>query len=198
MKRMVGMLMVLAVGGAVARGQTRLPVQVTVQKKEETNRVIVQTAELRHGQGVDYHRPEISERKQKVALKIGLLNMAFADLPGSTVKYQIIAKGKSITDLAIAGEGEQTVDLPPSRVTTVETKPVEMVVTETAFKKGAFADRNEREGYQYYGVFVTVRHGNDSTTFAEPKDLAGVIKDLKPVEKPHAPPRGKPMRVENP
>ncbi|MBM3861751.1 MAG: hypothetical protein FJ395_19170 [Verrucomicrobia bacterium] len=164
--------------GVVAQGV--LPVQVTVEKKEATSRVVKQKAAVARKGNMDMHTPEVAERTQKMTLVLKLLNMSPAPLSGAVVNYTVVGRGRTVSDLKIAKEAKCQTDLPPMRPTSIELEPVSFLLEETVFRHGAFSNKNTQDGDQYYGVHVLVELGDRKFEFADPKDLVTAMKRLKP------------------
>jgi len=168
----------LMASGADAQGL--LPVQVSVEKKEDNSRVVKKRGTSTPVQGGRLYTPEIAERTQKITMVLKLLSMAQTPLSDVAVKYSFIARGRTVSDLRIASEGEKRLDLLPMRPTSIALEPVSFLMEETTYQSGSLNSKNSRDGEQYYGIHVLVQQDNRKIEFADPKDLTVAIKRLKP------------------
>lgn len=180
MKRfLIAAVLAVSCGADLIMGQNLLPVQVSVEKKETTSRVVKKPASVMRERSSELHYPEVAERTQKVTLTLKILNMSPSPLSGAVVHFTVVGRGRTVSDLKIAKEGKREVDLPPMRPVPFDLEPVSFLMEETTFRHGAFVNKNTQDGDQYYGVYVLVEQGGRRFEFADPKDLVGAVKRLK-------------------
>ncbi len=169
-----------------AQAQQKLPMRITVEKHQESNRDTLQKARAVNTGGCrTMHYAKVTQTSQEVTLDIKLMNMTGKQAKDLTVRYYVIARDIATRNLSICGRGEQTLDFNPMETKILTTEPVSFERRDTKFVTGTVKTPNRMIGSEYHGIIVQVFQGG-ATPVASLYEPISLDQQLPKLQNPRA------------